>query len=354
MPPAILATMPEPPVPPLLVELRSGVDRTLRAFLAEERAAIASEHRAFLPLFDEVERIVGAGGKRLRPMFCRLGYLAGGGTAEEAITKVAAALELFHTFALIHDDVMDESDERRGAPTIHVRMAEGRRGRSGAERFGLSSAILAGDFAMVLADHLFLSSGFPADRLAAAFRRYNRMRVEVAVGQFLDLEGSARAVDEREARRISSLKSGGYTVEGPLQVGAVLADASIEVLSALSRYGAPLGEAFQIQNDLASIEAGPDLAQRRPTVVVAKARELATPGDRRAMDELDSGESGLAELRAILERSGAIEQTRSLVRDLVERSLAALDDARLDRETWGALRALAEMIASPDPVRPAG
>src|SRR2546423_12129824 len=93
-----------------------------------------------------------------------------------------------------------------------------------------------------LAGHLYHASAFPAARLAGAFRRYNRMRVEVAVGQFLDLEGSARPVDEREARRISSLKSGGYTVEGPLQIGAILADASIDVLSSLSRYGVPLGE----------------------------------------------------------------------------------------------------------------
>jgi geranylgeranyl diphosphate synthase type I len=349
--------MPEPALPPLLAEIRSEVDRTLQSFLAEERAAIASEHPAFLQLFDEVGRIVDAGGKRLRPMFCALGYLAGGGTDRVAIVHVAAALELFHTFALIHDDVMDDSAERRGEPTIHVRMAEERRGRSDAERFGLSSAILAGDFAMVLADHLFLASGFPPERLAAAFRRYNRMRVEVAVGQFLDLEGSARPVDEPVARRISSLKSGGYTAEGPLHVGAILAGASIEVLSALSRYGVPLGEAFQIQDDLASVEAGPELAQRRPTVLMAKARSLASPEDRRVLDDIDPGTDlagpQLSALRRILERSGSIEQTRSLVGELVERSLEALDDGRIDHVAVDALRALAEFISQADSARPA-
>jgi geranylgeranyl diphosphate synthase, type I len=349
--------MPGTTLPPDLAEVRSGVERTLRAFLEDERAAVASEHPAFLPLLDEVGRMVEAGGKRLRPMFCVLGYRAGDGTQSEAILHVAAALELFHTFALIHDDVMDESVERRGAPTIHVRMAERRRDASDAERFGLSAAILAGDFAMVLADHLFLGSGFPPGRLAAAFRRYNRMRVEVAVGQFLDLEGSTHPVDRHEARRIASLKSGGYTVEGPLHIGAVLAGASIELLSALSRYAVPLGEAFQIQDDLASVESGPDLAQRRPTVVLANAAALATPEDRRTLDAITStrepSDADLDELRAILERSGAIRAARDLVRELAARSIGALDDAGLAPEVWRSLRWLAEVIARPEAARPA-
>src|SRR5207245_8523639 len=155
---------------------------------------------------------------------CWLGYRAAGGVDGPAIARVAAALELFHTFALIHDDVMDASASRRGAATIHVRMAELRaaEGDPHPERFGISSAILAGDLAMVLADHLFLNSGFPPELLAAAFRRYNRMRVEVAVGQFLDIAESGHQVGEAEARRISLLKSGTYTVETPLQVGAIL------------------------------------------------------------------------------------------------------------------------------------
>src|SRR5436309_8873076 len=147
-------------LPPSLAEIRADVERTLLGFLDDERAAVASEHPAFLPLLDEVRRVVDAGGKRLRPSFCVLGHRAGGGSKDDGILHVAAALELFHMFALIHDDVMDESTERRGAATIHVRMAER---RAGAERFGLSAAILAGDLAMVLADHLFLGSGFPPD-----------------------------------------------------------------------------------------------------------------------------------------------------------------------------------------------
>jgi geranylgeranyl diphosphate synthase type I len=346
--------MPEPDaalaLPPVLGSIRDAVDKTLFAFLAEERASIAADHDAFLPLFDELERMVRAGGKRLRPMFCWLGFRAGGGAGEHEIARVAGAIELFHTFALIHDDVMDDGAERRGAPTIHVRMAQQRAADPDAERFGLSSAILAGDFAMVLADHLFLHSGFPPERLAAAFRRYNRMRVEVAVGQFLDIEGSGRAVEEREARRISSLKSGSYTVEGPLHVGAILAGAPIEVLSALSRYGTPLGEAFQVRDDLeGALRGDPDLAQARPTVLLAKARELAGPEDRAFLDgRLGRGSLTSNDAHRVLEvlrSSGALDATISLVDELIEEAVEALRGDLLPPDVAEGLGALAQLLA---------
>ena len=345
--------MPEPDValvlPPLLEGVRSAVEETLFGFLAEERAALAAEHLAFLPLFDEVDRMVRAGGKRLRPLLCWLGYRAGRGGNEEGIARVAAAIELFHTFALIHDDVMDGSPSRRGVPTIHVRMAEQRRGVSDAEPFGASAAVLAGDFAMVLADHLFVQSGFPPDRLTAALRRYNRMRVEVAVGQFLDLERSGRVVDEAEARRISSLKSGSYTVEGPLQVGAVLASAPIEVLSALSRYGAPLGDAFQIRDDLEGASRGDlDLGQGRPTVLVAKARDLVSESERTFLDDrLGQGSLGDEDRRRILELlrgSGALEAAGELANSLIDEALRHLDPALLGGDVTEALAAVADML----------
>ena len=353
---AILAAMADPDaaveLPVVLTDIRAAVEDALFEFLAEERTALAAEHPAFLPLFDEVDRLVRAGGKRLRPMFCWLGYRAGGGTDEHAIARAAAALELFHTFALIHDDVMDESVERRGAPTIHVRMTEGREPSPDAERFGLSAAILAGDFAMVLADHLFLHARFPPDRLAAAFRRYNRMRVEVAVGQFLDLEGSGRNVDETEARRISSLKSGSYTVEGPLQVGAILAGAPIEILSVLSAYGGPLGEAFQIRDDVEGALRGDlDLAQARPTVVLAKAHELAGSSDLAFLEQAVAGGSMSEEDRrrviGILHSSGALEVAGSLADALIGDAVNALDPKLLDPSVAEPLRALADALRIP-------
>jgi geranylgeranyl diphosphate synthase type I len=208
----------------------ADVDRVLAAFLAEERAALAA-HRGAEAMVDEVARLVGAGGRRLRPTLCVLGHLAGGGQVGDPILRVAAAMELFHTFALIHDDVMDGSTERRGVASTPALL-------------GGPGAVLVGDFTQVLADHLLLTSGFPPDVLVPALRRYTRMRVETGVGQWLDVTGED-ATDE-----VYALKTGSYTVEGPLQVGAILAGAGPEVLAALSAYGRPLGIAFQQVDDL--------------------------------------------------------------------------------------------------------
>jgi geranylgeranyl diphosphate synthase type I len=194
-----------------------------------------------------------------------------------------------------------------------------------------------------------LHSGFPPELLAAAFRRYNRMRVEVAVGQFLDIAESGRPVGEAEARRISLLKSGTYTVEAPLQVGAILAGAPLEVLSVLARYGTPLGEAFQVRDDLDGLERGElDLDQARPTVLLAKARELAAPAERHVLNLLGTGaltDEDRSRAAEIFRTSGAIEAARDHVRELAEESSAALETGLLEPEAAGALRSLAALIA---------
>jgi geranylgeranyl diphosphate synthase type I len=148
---------------------------------------------------------------------------------------------------VIHDDVMDESETRRGEPTTYVRFAGARAGEPDALRFGRSVAVLIGDLAAVLADEALIDSGFPSERLLPALRRYALMREEVAAGQFLDVRG---AVGTPSADRIASLKTGAYTVEGPLHVGALLAGGSPELLAALSRFARPLGMAFQFRDDL--------------------------------------------------------------------------------------------------------
>jgi len=220
--------------PAALDPVRRRVDEALATFLHERREAMAAIAPEAAEMVDELRRIVAAGGKRIRPAFCYWGYRAAGGDDGEPIVRAAAALELFHTFAVIHDDVMDESETRRGEPTTYV-------------RFGLSVAVLIGDLAAVLADEALIDTGFPSERLLPALRRYALMREEVAAGQFLDVRG---AVGTASADRIASLKTGAYTVEGPLHVGALLAGGSPELLAALSRFARPLGMAFQFRDDL--------------------------------------------------------------------------------------------------------
>jgi geranylgeranyl diphosphate synthase type I len=233
--------------PAALDSVRRRVDEALASFLQERRETMATIAPEAAEMVDELRRIVAAGGKRIRPAFCYWGYRAAGGDDGEPIVRAAAALELFHTFALIHDDVMDESETRRGEPTTYVRFAGARAGETDALRFGRSVAVLIGDLAAVLADEALIDSGFASDRLLPALRRYTLMREEVAAGQFLDVRG---AVGAPAPDRIALLKTGAYTVEGPLHVGALLAGGSPELLAALSRFARPLGMAFQFRDDL--------------------------------------------------------------------------------------------------------
>jgi geranylgeranyl diphosphate synthase type I len=247
---------------------RERIDGVLFAFVATRRAdAVEVDPRAAEPL-DEIVRLLEAGGKRIRPAFCYWGYRAAGGTEGDAIWRAAAALELLHTMALVHDDVMDLEMERRGAPSLHVRgsHAAASRGHAAPQRHGEAVAILVGDLAAVLADHLLLEAGFPPERLAPALERYHRMREVTAAGQYLDLVGA-----DVDAGRVASAKGGAYSVEGPLLIGAALAGGSPTAEAALLAYGRPLGEAFQLHDDLVDDDASHGLGRAEIADLIERA-----------------------------------------------------------------------------------
>ena len=262
--------------PDRILGMTAEVDDVLRRFLAARRRDMEAIDASAVPLVDEVIALIEAGGKRLRPLFCLCGYRAAAGELGPPIVSAAAAMELLHSMALIHDDVMDASTERRGHPTTEARQTEMARAR-GAERpedVGRSVAILAGDLAAVLADDLLLNAGFPPERLAAALERYHRMRLEMAAGQFLDV-----AVPVADERRTAALRGGSYTVRGPLLVGAALAGGSPPITRALERYGEPLGEAFQLADDLRDGEAPAGVGRVDVNRLAARARDALDPAE---------------------------------------------------------------------------
>ena len=294
-----MATEAELALPPGLEAVRARVDPVLEAFLEGERRELMAAAPEAALLVDELIRLVRAGGKRLRPAFCYWGYRAAGGRDDEPIVRAAAALELLHTFALIHDDVMDASPTRRGVAASHVEMGEeaARRGWEVDERFGTSAAVLVGDLAAVFADRLLHESGFPSDVLVKALRDYDRMRAEMGVGQLLDLAG-ARRPGGPGPRRVAVLKSGSYTVAGPLCMGVSLAGGTLPALNCVSQYGVPLGEAFQLRDDVLDEEAPPSTAGR--------------------------------------------------VNALIHRAVSALDTGVISPEAVGVLRSLAELLLLPE------
>jgi len=333
--------------------MRARVDAVLASFLAEQRALLDGLGPEAAEPLDELGRVIVAGGKRLRPLFCYWGYLAAGREEDSSIVKAAASLELLHTFAIIHDDVMDRSPLRRGQPATYLAMARG-----GDAHLGVSSAILIGDLAVALADVLFSGSGFAPETFVEGFRWYNRMRTEVVTGQYLDVVATRMpTIDEETVRRIASLKSGGYTVEKPLLIGAALGGASQEIVAVLSAYGMLLGEAFQLRDDVLGVFGDPgvtgkdadgDLREGKRTLLIARALEAAPPDEqeflaaRLGSENLTAGDA--ERIRSIIRTSGALASTQALIEAHRSVSLAALDATKeLPPSVTSALTELADL-----------
>jgi geranylgeranyl diphosphate synthase type I len=294
--------------------------------------------------------LVGAGGKRLRPAFCHWAFVGAGGDRDDPIaTDAGAALELLHSFALVHDDIMDGSDRRRGAPAVH-RAVEARHRQAGwrgpATRFGEGAAILVGDFAFVYSD-LLMRDAPPAARAV-----FDELRIELCVGQFLDLSATAAgARDAGRARTIEWYKSGKYTVERPLHVGAALAGRLDELQAPLSAFGLPLGEAFQLRDDFLGVfgaeevtgkPVGDDLREGKLTPLLAAATARAGGEDLRLLERVGSDLTAdeIAAIRDLLVRTGAVAEIEAAIERLVAESLAALDRVPI---TDGAKAALADL-----------
>lgn len=226
---------------PDLDQLRGRIDATLRAFLAKRREDLDAVDPDAAAMVDELSRLLEAGGKRLRSLLCLLGHRAAGRLDPTPALPAAAALELFHLFALIHDDVMDDERERRGVASTHRRFATQ---PPGGERFGRSAAILIGDLALVLSYELFATTPVDRERLDEASALVSRSALLTAAGQLADVSGRW---DDRE--RLARLKTGSYTVEAPLAIGAVLGGGSPRLLAALEAFARPLGVAFQLRDD---------------------------------------------------------------------------------------------------------
>jgi len=343
-------------IPSSLLDVGSRAETVIVGLLDHEIARWRSVDAALEEPLQALRALVLAGGKRLRPAFCHWAYVgAGGELANPRVTDAGAALELLHTFALVHDDVMDGSGTRRGRPTIHAAAMShhGARGwRGEARRFGEGSAILVGDLAFVYADMLF------GEAPAAARRVFDELRVELCVGQYLDLVGTASgSSDPAQAARIERYKSGKYTVERPLHLGAALAGRLDQLAAPLSEIGLPLGEAFQLRDDLLGVfgdatvtgkPVGDDLREGKLTPLVAVATARASAGDRDLLARLGSDDMSDAEvlaLQTLLVTTGARDHVEHAIDRLVDEALDALGRAPLTREARLALEELATFVA---------
>ena len=321
-------------------DLRQRVQRALNGFVAGQLPALDVISTELGPLTDALTELI-AGGKRLRPAFCYWGYRGAGGSDSGEVVTAAAALELFQACALIHDDVMDGSDTRRGLPAVHRRFASLHRSQAWVgdpEGFGMGAAVLLGDLCLAWSDEMLSTCGHTAERLLAGHRVYDAMRTELMGGQYLDLLEQARGGGSVErALRVARYKSAKYTIEKPLHLGAVLAGAGQDVLDGYSGYGLPLGEAFQLRDDVLGVfgdpsvtgkPAGDDLREGKRTVLVAMALETATPAQsavvRRHLGDPHLTAQGVTELREVIEQTGALRRVEDLIEELLDDALAAV------------------------------
>lgn len=346
---------------PIPGQLQADIAAVLDRFIDNKQAQLAALGADLCPLFDTARQAV-AGGKRLRPAFAYWGWRAAGGSPGDTgpIATAAASVELVHASALVHDDVMDGSATRRGHPAAQQKFRSILTSGSSAQladRFGISAAILLGDLLLSWSDELLGLSGFKPKAIARGRVYFDRLRFEVVAGQYLDVlaQTSSRS-SAADAMRVVRYKSAKYTVERPLQFGAALERAEPPLLSALSSYGVPLGEAFQLRDDVLGVfgqsavtgkPTGDDIREGKRTLLMARAFDKATSVQRQVLDgnlgKPDLGDDGIATVQAVLRDTAALDDVETVIVELKSAALAALASAPIaDAEVVTALRSLAD------------
>ena len=328
-----------------LTSVRSAVEEELAIFLNFESAYLNSISTELSPVSEALTAFLLDSGKRLRPLFAYAGFTAAGGSLEKPVVRAMAALELLQACALIHDDLMDGSDTRRGKPSIHrhfesIHVQDELDGF--APQYGLSAAVLLGDLALVWSDQMINSAGLTTEQFARVFPYYNEMRVELMAGQFLDIhEQTQKSTSVDRSMKIARYKSGKYTIERPLHLGAAMSSTSSpQLFAALSSYGLPLGEAFQLRDDLLGVfgnpsvtgkPAGDDLREGKRTVLIAMTNDRQSEAQReiarKHFGKPDLDAQGVELLREIIESTGARAELEATIERLTDQALTAAQSA---------------------------
>jgi geranylgeranyl diphosphate synthase type I len=337
-----------PDVEPVSDEFQQAISAILETFIADKRAELAPVGEDLAPLFETARSYVD-GGKRLRPAFAYWGWRAAGGSPAktDAIYTAAAAIELVHASALVHDDVMDDSDTRRGRPAAHHQFARIRPPYAAARQttqFGQMAAILLGDMLLSWSDELLGRSALKPKALARGRVYFDKLRTEVVAGQYLDvLAQTSDKSSASDAMRVIRYKSAKYTVERPLQFGAALANGDRRLLRDLSSYGIPLGEAFQLRDDVLGVfgearltgkPTGDDIREGKRTLLMARAFGKA---DKQQLKVLTTNfghpridAKGIAAVQDILRDTGALTAVETVISELTAAALSALEHASIE------------------------
>lgn len=343
--------------------MRSEINQALTEFVQGENKYLANIGPELDPVGSSIEKFLLASGKRLRPLFAYAGLLGAGTKPNKQLINAVASLELVHVCALIHDDVMDGSDTRRGAPAIHKsfqKMHEDNKLVGSAAQFGISSAILLGDLALIWSAQMLHNAGLDNDVLIRSLPIYDEMRIELMAGQYLDVYEQALGTQSIErSLKVARYKSGKYTIERPLHFGGVLGAGSSELINTYTNYGIPLGQAFQLRDDILGVfgdpaqtgkPAGDDLREGKRTALMAVTMERANPAQLKELSnqfgDLTLNSEQIAKLQAIIIETGAQSHIESMIEELTQSSLSALTHGGISPVGKGLLTQLAVLATS--------
>lgn len=355
------------------------VQEHLDDFCSKQRLDFAAISDDLAPLVDYTQSLL-QGGKRFRALFCYwswVGHLANAplqsaeqkAASAEAMIGISASLEMFHAAALVHDDLLDQSDTRRGQPAVHKRfesLHEVAGWAGSAERFGVAGSVLVGDLMLGWSSEIFGQAllGAPSNAISASCRdEFSRMRVEVMAGQYLDIveENAAvtRPVEDAvgRANNVILYKSAKYSIEAPLLIGAAFAGANAEQLRAISAFGVPLGMAFQLRDDVLGVfgdpsvtgkPAGDDLREGKRTVLIGYTRASLSPSVGKLFDEMLSSRELTEEQVGFLQQtiigSGALDKVERTISTLADQAMQALERIQLDSVAKANLKTMAERV----------
>jgi geranylgeranyl diphosphate synthase, type I len=365
------------PQAPLSQAFREAVSAEIIAFVSEQSSVLDSMGPELVPVHLMASQML-CGGKRMRPAFCVWGFVSAAGIPSDEDLKpllaAAGSLDVLHVSALVHDDLMDSSDLRRGRPAAH-RQFEALHANAGwlgdSAAFGRAGAILLGDLLVMWSAQMLHGAGLDQSTLERALPIVEAMRTEVTCGQYLDMVAQAHPLRKRapaigslrptielaldDASRVVEYKAARYTVQRPCQMGAALGGGDDELYFALGAYGSPLGRAFQFRDDLLGVfgdpkvtgkPAGDDLREGKRTVLVAHAYAHAgEAGQKLLLQRLGDpalDDRGISELQEVIVESGARDTVESMISEYYERALKTLHDTEITEEGRAGLTALAD------------
>lgn len=342
----------------ILKDLQKEINQRLEKFFREKLNEYQNISSLIREMMLEIRDFIMGDGKRIRPIFVYWGYCAAGGKNKKAVLNASIFAELIHNYFLVHDDIFDQDVVRHGRPTLHTSYETKYETLQSAKHLGVCAGIIAGDLILPLGYEVLVRSKFPDAFKTKAIAKLNKIIAQVIMGQQLDVfAGISSYLEGKEIFKTFRLKTASYTIEGPLQIGAILAGADSKTLKILSQYGLSLGMAFQIQDDILGMfgderktgkSASSDLREGKQTLLIAKARKVANQKQRKfinqALGNPNLTKKQLGEVRKIIIDTGSLKYSQDLAKKLTSQAKFIIGQSSFSKEVKKFLSVIPDYI----------